>query len=190
MMDGDGEIKWGPHVQPKPIDLTDPQLTPIGIEQAHTIQRAWMEEATAGLSPPHKRYCSPLSRTLDACDIMLNKVFSEQLQPVLILEVCAISRHRTIRQFSLTNFKNFREENGDQLWHPTIRETKAEVAQRAGKTDTEHTFISLTAHGGFVNGFLTAIGRRPVPLPTVGVMSVLVKASTLQIGCGSALSFF
>ncbi|KAF8953976.1 hypothetical protein BDZ97DRAFT_1869622 [Flammula alnicola] len=180
MMDGDGEIKWG--------------------HQAHTIQSAWMEEAAAGLSPPHKRYCSPLSRMLDTCDIMLNKVFSEQLHPVLILEVCAISRHRTIRQFSLTNFKNFREENGvhtcgkrrtrsyisDYRPHFAIEEGFEEIFE----TDTEHTFISLTAHGGFVNGFLTAIGRRPVPLPTVGVMSVLVKASTLQMGCGSALSFF
>ncbi|KAF8958789.1 hypothetical protein BDZ97DRAFT_1840735 [Flammula alnicola] len=186
MMDGDGEIKWGPH--------------------ARTIQRAWMEEAAAAV-------LQPLSRALDTCDIMLNKVFSEHLHPVLILEVCAISRHRTIRQFSdtcdkcrtrsyISHYKPHfaieeRFEEYDQLRHPTIQETKAEVARRAGKvlgrifeTDTEHTFISITAHGGFINGFLTAIGWRPFPLPTGGVMSVLVKASTLQMECGSALSFF
>ncbi|KAF8961548.1 hypothetical protein BDZ97DRAFT_1921226 [Flammula alnicola] len=84
-----GRQAWNdPRPIPNLIDLADPQLSPIGIGQAHTIQCAWMEEAAAGLSPPHKRYCSPLSRALDICDLMLNKVFSEHLHPVLVLENC------------------------------------------------------------------------------------------------------
>ncbi|KAF8961574.1 histidine phosphatase superfamily [Flammula alnicola] len=175
MIDGDGEIKWGP----------DPQLTPIGIEQAHTIQRAWMEEAATGLSPPHKRYCSPLSRALDTCDIMLNKVFSEHPHPMLILEnfreengvhTCDKRRTRSYISGYKPHFTiEERFEEYDQLWHPTIREMKAEVAQRAGKVldrifemDTEHPFISITARAGFINEFLTAIGGGPVPLPTGG----------------------
>lgn len=35
-------------------------------------------------------------------------------------------------------------------------------------SDFQLAVISITAHGGFINGFLTAIGRQRVCIPTGG----------------------
>jgi broad specificity phosphatase PhoE len=89
----------------------------------------------------------------------------------------------------------------DELWHPTIRETKPELASRAQRvldkifdTDKEDTctcrasswierilktcmatVISITAHSGWINGFLTAIGREHFRLPTGGMAKPIYK---------------
>jgi hypothetical protein len=79
------------------------------------------------------------------------------------------------------------------MWDSGIRETKAEVAKRARdvldyifQKDADSTCmlseicdrvvflrcfidISVTAHGGIINGFLQAIGRPPFPLSTGGM---------------------
>lgn len=40
--------------------------------------------------------------------------------------------------------------------------------------------IGITAHGGFINGFLTAVGRVHYALPTGGVLPVVVKCTTVR----------
>ena len=62
-------------------------MTPLGIEQAHVIQDMWKTESLHGLAPPHKLYCSPLSRALRTCEIMLDGVFQPNHAPVTIVEV-------------------------------------------------------------------------------------------------------
>lgn len=65
----------------------DPLLTPLGKEQAEAIRVEWSKEAGVGLPPPHRRYCSPLSRALDTCDIMFDRVYKEYPDSVLVVEV-------------------------------------------------------------------------------------------------------
>ena len=40
--------------------------------------------------------------------------------------------------------------------------------------------IGITAHGGFINGFLEAVGRAHYALPTGGVLPVVVKCSAVR----------
>lgn len=77
------------------------------------------------------------------------------------------------------------------LWDPDVRETKAQVKERARKVlnmifehdepcefvklksryvFVEHrsSVVSITAHGGIINAFLAAVGRPPYILPTGG----------------------
>ena len=68
-------------------DVADPQLTPLGIEQAYIIHDMWKTESSHGLAPPHRIYCSPLSRALRTCDIMLDGVFRHNHGPVTVVEV-------------------------------------------------------------------------------------------------------
>ena len=97
-LNGDGEIVWGrtyysiyvlfiQFVLPIPCHLADPKLTPLGIKQAHVIQDIWKTESLHGLTPPHRLYCSPLSRALHTCDIMLDRVFQHNYHPVTVVEV-------------------------------------------------------------------------------------------------------
>ena len=98
-LNGDGEFVWGRTLSlllamvlifnPLP-NLADPQLTSLGVEQARVIQDMWKIESLNGL-PPHKFYCSPLSRALHTCDIMRNGVFQNNDSPVTIVEVSDIS---------------------------------------------------------------------------------------------------
>jgi len=182
-LNGDGEIVWGP----------DPQLTSLGIEQARSIQEMWKTEFSYGLTPPDKLYCSPLTRALHTCDIMLDGVFQHPHAPVTVVENCREENgvhtcdKRNTRTYIATSFPHFIIEEGftelDGLWDPNIRESKAQVAERARKVldgvfknDINALFISLTAHGGFINGFLTAIGRLNYSVPTGGIIPLLVKS--------------
>ena len=90
----------------------------------------------------------------------------------------------------------------DPLWLPDVRETKAHILERAiavlsrafaedatctsfswfddkcqGRLMCTRTWpgadISITAHGGFINGFLNAIGRPFYSLPTGGEFTLL-----------------
>ncbi|KAF8148272.1 phosphoglycerate mutase-like protein [Crassisporium funariophilum] len=182
-LNGDGEIVWGP----------DPQLTPVGVQQAHVVQDMWKIEAAVGLPGPHMRYCSPLTRAMHTCDIIFEGSSGDSDAPVMVLENCREENgvhtcdKRNTRTYIASAFPHFSIEDGftelDELWDPEIRESKAQVAQRARKVleyifahhDVNDIFISLTAHGGFINGFLAAVGRVPFPLPTGGVLPVVVK---------------
>ncbi|KAF8887452.1 phosphoglycerate mutase [Gymnopilus junonius] len=182
-LNGDGEIIWGP----------DPLLTPLGKDQAEAIGREWAKEAAAGLPPPHRRYCSPLSRALDTCDIMFDGAFEDHSHAVLIVENCREENgvhtcdQRNLRSYIAKHKPHFEFEEAftefDELWSPNIRETKAELTLRARgvierifETNPEATFISITAHGGFITGFLKAIGRKLYTVPTGGVIPVIVRA--------------
>jgi len=182
-LNGDGEIVWGP----------DPQLTPLGVEQAHVIQDMWKTEWAC--PPPHKFYCSPLTRALHTCNIMLDGVFQSNCAPVTVVENCReelgaqgaqTCNKRSTRTYITTSYPHFNIEEGftesDELWSPTVRDSHAQVAERARKVldvvfqnDIDALFVSITAHGGFINGFLTAIGRQNAFVPTGGFLSVVVK---------------
>ena len=46
----------------------------------------WKTESSYGLAPPQKLYCSPLTRALHTCDIMLDGVFQSGHSPVTVVE--------------------------------------------------------------------------------------------------------
>ena len=61
-------------------------MTSLGIEQARVLQDMWKTESSYGLTPPQKFYCSPLTRALHTCDIMLDGVFQSGQAPVTVIE--------------------------------------------------------------------------------------------------------
>jgi hypothetical protein len=104
---------------------------------------------------------------------------------------------RKTRTYIATSFPHVIIEDAltelDELWSPTVQESEAQVAERARKVldvvfqnDIDAlcnmtlyfihfkqlifilAVISITAHWGFINGFLTAVGRSPFIIPTGG----------------------
>ncbi|KAJ3796596.1 histidine phosphatase superfamily [Lentinula aff. detonsa] len=184
-LNGDGELIWGP----------DPKLTSLGEEQARIVNQEWRNESKYGLSVPPSRYCSPLTRATKTCLLTFDGLPTSANHPVVIVENCReeYGEHtcdkRNTRTWVSTYFPEFVFEEdfteGDELWTANERETHLQVTIRAQSvldmifnTD-DNDVISITAHGGIINGFLTAMGRKRYALPTGGVLPVVVK-STLQ----------
>ncbi|KAJ6540323.1 phosphoglycerate mutase-like protein [Mycena capillaripes] len=178
---GDGELTWGP----------DPELTAIGKGQAARVNDVWkVERATAGIPLPDRLYCSPMTRALDTNVITFEGVSEKR---PLVVESCReeYGEHTCDQRNTRTHirhaFPQFDIEDGfteeDELWEAESRETRAHATVRAQtvldrifRDDKDALFISITAHGGIINGFLHALGREWYPLPTGGVLPVVVKA--------------
>ncbi|KAF9523125.1 phosphoglycerate mutase-like protein [Crepidotus variabilis] len=184
-LNGDGEIVWGP----------DPKLTPLGIEQARTIHEGWVTEAKFGLPAPLNRYSSPLTRAMLTALIIFNGTYEKYPSRILvkenIREVMGVHTcdKRNTHSYIADAFPSFEIDSclteEDELWDPNVRESDTAVAARA-KTILDYVFennhdtifTSLTAHGGFINGFLNATGRPNFSLATGGVLPLVVKATT------------
>ncbi|PFH53324.1 hypothetical protein AMATHDRAFT_187957 [Amanita thiersii Skay4041] len=182
-LDTDGEITWGP----------DPELTQLGIEQAMNVQQAWKDELPFGLPLPDRLYCSPLTRAMKTCEITFHDTILNDIRKVMVSELCREENgvhtcdKRNVKQYIEKAFPLFEIEDGfteeDELWDPNIRETRDQVVQRAKamidtifETDTAHTFISITAHSGFIQGFMKAVNKPIIAIPIGGVLPVVVKA--------------
>lgn len=69
----------------------------------------------------------------------------------------------------------------DELWTPDHQEQPPSIARRAREflnhlfANDPNTCISITAHGGFISGFLTAIGHRQVAVQTGGLIPIVVR---------------
>ncbi|KAF8998679.1 histidine phosphatase superfamily [Cyathus striatus] len=184
-LNGDGDLVWGP----------DPKLTEVGEGQAALIRQGWETELAFDIPLPDKLYCSPFSRALKTCEIQFEGIIpfrSDSQRTVTVLENCREENgvhtcdRRSSRSYITETFPHFRIEDGlteeDELWHPDIRETKSQIAERAKNVldsifDTEASaqFISITGHGGIINGFLTAVGRKVYTLPTGGVLPIVIE---------------
>lgn len=74
----------------------------------------------------------------------------------------------------------------DLIWQPDVRETKEHIKRRAHAVldsifgEVEEAYISVTAHGGIINGFLAAMGRPPYGLPTGGVLPLVIRCDISQ----------
>jgi len=64
----DDEYAWGP----------DPELTPLGEEQAQGAKDAWTREREAGIPVPEAMYCSPFRRAIRTCLITFGGWFLPQ----------------------------------------------------------------------------------------------------------------
>jgi len=190
-LDGDGTITWGP----------DALLTPLGVQQAQAAHDKWLNEIPSGIPVPTVFYSSPLSRAARTLEItwtgitLPNSSHHGDLYPshkVLVAENCrevygahtCDKRHPKSwisEQYPLYTFnEGFTEQ--DELWIPDYRESDAHVAARALSVLNDiwdrypgDTYISATAHGGFIGGLLSVIGRGSYSLSTGGVIVMVTK---------------
>ncbi|CAK5284545.1 unnamed protein product [Mycena citricolor] len=181
---GDDELTWGP----------DPDLTPLGEEQAVEANKVWKQELENGrMTLPGVLYSSPMTRAIHTNQITFSGIDTKR---VLILENCReeYGEHtcdkRHPRSFIADKFREFDIEDGfteeDELYQQDARETFEHAVGRAKAVldrmftvDNEALFVSVTAHSGIINAFLGAVGRPRYALPTGGVIPVVVEASEL-----------
>ncbi|KII90523.1 hypothetical protein PLICRDRAFT_39086 [Plicaturopsis crispa FD-325 SS-3] len=197
-LEGDGTMTWGP----------DPQLTPLGVQQAEAARALWITERAAGAPLPDKMFCSPFQRALKTCAVTFGGVV-EHGKIVLVLEnlrersgvhTCdrRHPRSRIIASLPTLPISSSQSQvefeialdvtEEDTYWDPETRETMDQVSARArsvldrvfGANDAgDTTFVSITAHVDIIEGFLLALGRGRYSLPTGGVIPVVVKATKL-----------
>jgi len=183
LLDGDGKITWGP----------DPRLTATGEEQAHNAHAAWKREIDRGVPVPKTFYCSPLSRALRTLELTFEGILPTDLKPI-ILENCReiYGRHtcdkRSARPAIESEFPNFDFEEGFEekdVLFTAERETEEHVEWRVKLVldrifqSKDDTYVSITAHGGWVRGLLRTIGREHYQLPTGGLLVAVVKGTVV-----------
>ncbi|KAN0135554.1 phosphoglycerate mutase-like protein [Lactarius tabidus] len=185
LLDGDGELTWGP----------DPHLTAIGEEQGRSAHVAWEREILRGVPVPQKYYCSPLKRAIRTLELTFADVLPADTKP-LIVEICreeygehTCDKRRTRTEIH-SDFPGFAFEEGfeeeDILWSPE-RETKENIEVRARlfldrvfTNDSDATYISVTTHSGWINALLRVTGHGNYPLPTGGLIVIVVKSKLLE----------
>jgi len=175
--------------------VADPRLTAIGEEQACNAHTAWEREILRGVPIPQKFYCSPLTRAIRTLELTFEGILPAHLRP-LIVENCreengehTCDRRRTRPEIQ-RDFPNFDFEEGfeeqDVLWS-LEREVKKSVERRAKlvldrifENDHDETYISITAHNGWINAVLSVIGRENYTLPTGGLVVAVVKGTVIN----------
>ncbi|KAJ7234347.1 phosphoglycerate mutase-like protein [Mycena haematopus] len=184
-LDGDGEITWGP----------DPELTPLGLAQAAAANTMWKDELRDAQIPhPDTFLCSPLTRAMQTAVATFGGVFDNprNCREEHGVHTCDKRSTRTQLEtaFSEDKYKSLHFElkpnfaETDLIWLPDVRETHAQVAERAREVldrifaqDGDQLFISITAHSGTINGFLHAMGRARYMLPTGGACKFFLFSS-------------
>ena len=90
LLDGDDEIVWGHEYfisnqwALTRLSFSDPELTPLCVDQARAIREGWETEGSFGFTAPHVRYCSPLIRALHTADFIFDGTY---LSRVIVKEV-------------------------------------------------------------------------------------------------------
>ncbi|KLO14287.1 phosphoglycerate mutase [Schizopora paradoxa] len=187
-LEGDGEITWGP----------DPNLTPLGVDQAKEAHKLWeVETSRFGLPLPARFFCSPLTRALETFTITFEGIVSSDKKAPLVMENCReqygvhTCDKRRSASYITSTFPdvvlehNFSDE--DPLYSPDWRESHSNVARRAKKVldyiffeddvAKDEVLISITAHSGFINGLVAVTGHPKCNLPTGGILPMVVKCT-------------
>ncbi|KAJ7225111.1 hypothetical protein B0H12DRAFT_1223836 [Mycena haematopus] len=187
--DGDGEITWGP----------DPELTHLGIAQAAAANEMWKAELRDARIPrPDIFLCSPLTRTVQTAVATFVGVFDTPR--VIVVENCREEHgvHTCDKRSTRTHLEAVFSEDKllhfefqptfaetDVIWHPDLRETHAQVAERARKVldgifaeDGEQLCTHIHHRPQRHNQRVPVhMGRARYMLPTGGVLPVVVKAT-------------
>lgn len=183
MLNGDGDIVWGP----------DPHLTPKGERQASTVNAAWKRQIEDDVPLPQMMYSSPLRRSSDTLqitwsDILLDKGFQpiikENWRESIGLHTCD---KRSTKSIIAAEHPRWRFEDTfteqDELWTATYQETNPQQAIRTHHILNElfatdpAAFIGITAHSGTITAFFTVVGHHNFGVGTGGFVPILVKAT-------------
>ncbi|KAF2399577.1 phosphoglycerate mutase-like protein [Trichodelitschia bisporula] len=183
-LDGNGTITW-----------SDAHLTPTGIKQALNTNAFWRHALSEAKIPaPEAYYTSPLDRcvataNLTYADLPLphscpfRPIVKELLREALGVHTCdRRSTRSAIRAAhpSVTFEPGFPEQ--DPLWVPELRESTSHHTERLRAllrnifATEPGMFVALSSHSGSIAAMLRALGHRPFPLQTGGVIAVLVRA--------------
>ncbi|CUM66525.1 uncharacterized protein PRCAT00004192001 [Priceomyces carsonii] len=186
----DGEIVWGP----------DPELTPLGVDQAKENNTAWKRQLELGAPLPSKFYVSPLRRsahtlvyTWNDIDIPTPTVL-ENLREVMGLH---IAHKRSSKTEIRGLFPEFAFEEGftenDEL-HDTFVDRREELSEQFVRTNkvlqrifeqdwkdsSSHPnkyFKSVTSHAGTIRAFITVTNHRKFTIPTCGMIPIVIKGT-------------
>ncbi|KAH9043748.1 phosphoglycerate mutase-like protein [Lactarius pseudohatsudake] len=208
LLDGDGELTWGP--DPRLTAIGEEQArsahaawereilrgVPIPQESyCSPLTRAirTFELTFVDVLPAHMK---PL--IVEVLEIKLSHVLRNLLTHPnqLLVQNCReeIGEHtcdkRRTRSEIHSDFPGFAFEEGfeeeDVLWSPE-RETKESAERRAKlfldrvfENGHDNTYISVTTHSGWINAVLRVIGQGNYPLPTGGLIVVVVKSVLLE----------
>ncbi|KAJ6559824.1 phosphoglycerate mutase-like protein [Mycena capillaripes] len=180
LIDGDGELTWG----------RDPELTDAGRAHAAIIRDAWTAEIQAGLPGPESLYCSPLRRAMETHEIVFGSLVPPD-QRTMLIDRCRRLRgghtcdRRRSRAEILSAFPSFAVEadftEEDELWQRDGVETSEDMSEQARIVldrifRDPATYISVTAHGRIIEGFMRCLGVPSGAPPIGGIYSVLIKA--------------
>jgi len=183
LLNTDGQIVWGP----------DPKLTPLGESQAKAVNTLWKSELLHSIPLPQSLYSSPLGRAMRTAEITFSDI-SYVEEPLIVEYVREVNGEHTCDKRSTRTqihdtFPEFEIETGfteqDELW-TTVRETDAHVLERVRNvmdrvfSSDRSTYISITAHGGWITELLNLVGHRAYNIPTGGVIPLVIKATPKQ----------
>ena len=142
---------------------------------------------------PQSYYVSPMYRCLQTANLTysglklpdeapFDPLIKELLREVLGEHTCD---RRSTRSYIHEHFPQWRIEDGfteqDELWRADHRETwdEHDVRSRALLDDVflhdSSIVLSFTAHSGTIASLLRVTGHRKFPLPTGGMMPILIK---------------
>ncbi|KAF5108942.1 hypothetical protein DV453_001883 [Geotrichum candidum] len=187
LLDTDGNIVWGP----------DPELTPLGTEQAKRNNIAWRKQIDdRDILVPKTHYVSPFTRALDTYKETWNRLRNDKTDggPLVVedlretIGVHTCDRRRT-RSYIRERYPGYPIEDGfaekDELWTADYRETPEEQNVRIRRFLDQYVFgdegddavvVGVTAHSGTIKSVLEVIGHRKFNVGTGGIIPVLVKA--------------
>ncbi|KAG6369487.1 histidine phosphatase superfamily [Boletus reticuloceps] len=115
----------------------DPQLTPLGEQQAWDAHVAWETERRFGIPVPEKLYTSPLTRAIRTSQITFDNLIVCDLRTTINVReqhgIHTCDKRRTRSEIH-DAFPEYTFEDGfteaDLLWKPDYRETHADVDRR------------------------------------------------------------
>ncbi|KAI2467554.1 phosphoglycerate mutase-like protein [Annulohypoxylon bovei var. microspora] len=182
-VDGDDLNNWA-----------DARLTLKGISQASDLQHFW-SSSDGKIPMPQSVYTSPLARCLETTNCIYSSVGNGRVYRPIIKEKLRerFGVHTCDRRSTKTwigaNYPRYKFERdfseSDELWKADQRETEDEVVGRARSLlhdiwqSDKSTYISLTAHSGFIRALYTAIGHRQVWVAAGQMMPVFIKAEVI-----------
>lgn len=181
---GDGEIVWAP----------DPELTALGVAQAHDNHRQLKVELADGLAVPTGWYTSPFRRLADTLVGTWSGLVDLRAAAPLVVEdfretigvhLCdkRLPRRTIAAKYEPLGFEiedGFAEEDvyykddyREQVWEQALRQNRG--FQRVW--DAADQIVSVTSHLGSIRTQLVVLGHRAFAIGTGGMIPVLVKGT-------------
>uniref|UniRef100_A0A060TD11 ARAD1B20372p n=1 Tax=Blastobotrys adeninivorans TaxID=409370 RepID=A0A060TD11_BLAAD len=189
-MEHNDEYTWAP----------DPELTPLGVQQARDNNSEWKNQVKKGIPMPTRWYVSPMTRSINTMlttwdgivDLTTEKrpLVVEDLREDLDYNTCNRRRPKSYihKRFPMLRFEPSFPEN-DQLWAADYDEGESGHDVRTSRflarlfakdwdsPQDADRYVSTTSHAGTIYSFQRVIGHRPFKMGTGGMIPVIVKAT-------------